>query len=156
MPQLDFATFPSQFLWLFIIFFLQYIMMSKVVVPGFKKIYKDRQNFINAEVSQAEKLITQAEKLKHDYETEILQAKEAHTKAMNDTVSKLQILFDQKISEIEDNLAEDFKKQEKQLQSLEKSMIQELEVIAASSAAAIVSRLTKSNIKQSALNKYMN
>lgn len=130
--------------------------MAKVIVPGFKKIYKDRQSFINAEVSQAEKLVVQAEKLKNDYEMKIAQAKESHSKAMNETVAKLQALFDQKISEVENKLAEDFQKQEKELRSLEKSVVKELNDIAVSAATTIASRLTMTTVKPRDLNKYIN
>jgi len=156
MPQLDFATYPSQFLWLFIIFFLQYMIMAKVVVPGFRKIYKKRQEFIDTEVAQAEKLIKQAEKLKLDYETKILEAKAAHIKAMNETVAELQKLSDQKIAKIENQLATDLKTHEQELRSLEKSVLEELDSIAIVAASTIVTKLTKTTVKASALNKYMN
>ena len=156
MPQLDFATYPSQFLWLLLIFLLQYIVMSKVIVPGFTKIYRERQNYIEKEVALAEKLIKKAESLKNDYETNLLAAKEKHAKIVNQTIAELQKNVENKIGELEVKLSAELKQQEAELRNLEKEAKKELETIAIHSASLIINKMTKQKIDNKSLNKYIN
>jgi len=156
MPQLDFATYPSQFLWLLIIFFLQYIIVAKIIVPGFQKIYKARQKYINNEITAAEALIKKADSLRKNYESKLLKSRENNAKITNETVAEIQKSVDQKISEVEEKLALALKKQEEDLQALATAAKKELEVIAIQSASLILSKSTKRNVTYKDLNKYIN
>lgn len=156
MPQLDFATYPSQFLWLLIIFFLQYIIVAKVIVPGFQKIYKARQKYINNEITSAEALIKKAEALRKNYESKLLKARENNAKITNETVAEIQKSVDQKIYEVEEKLAVALKKQEEELQDLANAAKKELEIIAVQSASLLLSKATKHDVTYKDLNKYIN
>lgn len=156
MPQLDFATYPSQFLWLLIIFFIQYILMSKVIVPGFKKVYKERQTSIDKEVKSAELLIEEAEKLRKNYESNLVKSREEHSRIMDETISELQKNIDQKMHDLENRLSTELKNQKIELDRLTDNSKKDLENIATESAAMIINKITKKEITPNKLNKYMN
>ena len=130
--------------------------MSKVIVPGFTKIYRERQNYIEKEVALAEKLIKKAESLKNDYETNLLAAKEKHAKIVNQTIAELQKNVENKIGELEVKLSAELKQQEAELRNLEKEAKKELETIAIHSASLIINKMTKQKIDNKSLNKYIN
>jgi len=156
MPQLDFATYPSQFLWLLIIFLLQYIIVAKVIVPGFRKIYREREKYISHEIAAAEELIKKADSLRKNYEAKLLKSRENNTKLMNETVSEIQKSVDRRIEVIEEKLIFELKQQEEDLQELTNTARKELEVIALQSASLILNKTTKHNITSKDLNKYIN
>ena len=61
-PPFDFATFPSQILWLAITFGLFYLVMKKVIVPRVGSILEDRHDRIAQDLDEAERLRSEAKK----------------------------------------------------------------------------------------------
>lgn len=156
MPQLDFATYPSQFLWLFIAFLLQYLLVSKFIIPSFKRLYKIRQSHIDSEIQKAEKLIKHSERLRHTYETELQKAKEAHAYLMQETLSTVKKDVDLKLKELEDKLALELRDQDKQLSELKDFAQKEIKNTAVQSALLVINKITDKKIKAPQLNKYLN
>lgn len=156
MPQLDFATYPSQFLWLFIAFLLQYLLISKVIVPAFKKLYKIRQDHIDSEIQKAEKLIKHSERLRQNYETELKNAKEAHAQLMQNTLSSVKRDLDTQLKELENQLAAELKDQEKQLSELTDFAQKEIKNTALQSALLVINKLSDKKINAPQLKKYIN
>ena len=68
MPQFDLAAFPGQMFWLVIVFALQYLIIAKLVVPGFKVLFNKRRNHLDTQFQQAEEFSQKAEALRLDYE----------------------------------------------------------------------------------------
>ena len=156
MPQFDFSTFPSQIFWLCIIFFAQYLITAKVIVPSFRKIYSDRKSYINSQLQLAQKMVDDAEKLKDNYETKLEQAKAENTAKMNKTLKKLQISADQRINELDNRLAQDLKEYEKKMKKLQISMKGDLDDIVVSSAVTILNKVGNINVNKKTIDKYIN
>jgi F-type H+-transporting ATPase subunit b len=68
MPQLDPAVFIPQIFWLFIVFAVLYIFMSRTAAPRISKVLKDRQDRIANDLSEAEALQAKAEQARVAYE----------------------------------------------------------------------------------------
>jgi F-type H+-transporting ATPase subunit b len=156
MPQFDLATFPSQIFWLCIIFFVQYLITAKVIVPGFKKIYSTRKDYINEQVQFAQKTAADAEKIKNDYEAKLEQAKTESAAKMTKAMKEVQITTDQKISELDSKLAQDLKVYEKKLADLRISMKDDLDDIAASSAITVLNKISNITVTKKNIEKYIN
>ncbi len=156
MPQLDFATYPSQFLWLLIAFLLQYLLVSKIIVPSFKKLYQVRQSHIDSEIQKAEKLINHSELLRQRYEAELKQAKESHAQLMQSTITSVKQQIDTKLKCLEDQLSLELKDQEKQLSELRNFAEKEIKNTALQSALLIINKLTEKKVTASQINKYIN
>lgn len=68
MPQLDPSSFSSQIFWLLITFGLMYLFMARMAIPSVGKVLRNRQDRIQKDIEQAEKLNHEAKELKAEYE----------------------------------------------------------------------------------------
>lgn len=75
MPQLDFATFPTQIFWLCVTFLLLYLVMWKVVIPRISGVLEERQSRVENDLERAEKLQLEATSVLASYEESISNGK---------------------------------------------------------------------------------
>ena len=75
MPQLDFATFPTQIFWLCITFLLLYLVMWKVVIPRISGVLEERQSRVENDLERAEQLQLEAASVLAAYEESISNGK---------------------------------------------------------------------------------
>lgn len=68
LPQLDFATFPTQIFWLIVSFTVLYVMMSRVAVPRIAEVLEERQERIADDLETADRLREEAQKVREEYE----------------------------------------------------------------------------------------
>jgi len=61
MPQLNFADFPPQLIWLAITFVVLLLMMSKVALPRVAGVIEQRENRIKSDLDRAEKVKADAD-----------------------------------------------------------------------------------------------
>lgn len=71
MPQFDIATYYSQIFWLIITFGLLYIFVYKFITPKAEEIFNNRQTNIQDNITQADTLTLEAEKLNKYYNEEV-------------------------------------------------------------------------------------
>ncbi|ACP53009.1 MULTISPECIES: F0F1 ATP synthase subunit B family protein [spotted fever group] len=71
MPQFDIATYYSQIFWLIITFGLLYIFVYKFITPKAEEIFNNRQTNIQDNITQADTLTIEVEKLNKYYNEEI-------------------------------------------------------------------------------------
>ncbi len=75
MPQLDFATYTPQLVWLAITFALLYLVMWRVLLPRIGEVLDERQNRIQHDLDEAERLSQEAEAALATYDAAIAQAR---------------------------------------------------------------------------------
>lgn len=63
MPQLDFTTYSSQIFWFLICFSILYFFLSKIILPRIGEIIKNRQDLIEENITQSEKLQKEIDEL---------------------------------------------------------------------------------------------
>ncbi|ABV74385.1 F0F1 ATP synthase subunit B' [Rickettsia akari str. Hartford] len=71
MPQFDVATYYSQIFWLIATFGLLYIFVYKFITPKAEEIFNNRQTNIQCNITQADMLTQEVEKLNKYYNVEI-------------------------------------------------------------------------------------
>lgn len=71
MPQFDIATYYSQIFWLIVTFGLLYIFVYKFITPKAEEIFNHRQTNIQDNITQADILTIEVEKLNKYYNEEI-------------------------------------------------------------------------------------
>ncbi|MCC8467194.1 MAG: ATP F0F1 synthase subunit B' [Rickettsia endosymbiont of Eriopis connexa] len=71
MPQFDIATYYSQIFWLIVTFGLLYIFVYKFITPKAEEIFNNRQTNIQDNITQADTLTQEVEKLNKYYNEEI-------------------------------------------------------------------------------------
>jgi hypothetical protein len=75
LPQLDTSTYPSQLLWLVIVFGALYLLLSKVLLPKIANALETRQSRIAADLAQAEQLNDDARKASEAYDAALADAR---------------------------------------------------------------------------------
>lgn len=76
LPQLDFKWYSSQIFWLVLSFILLYFGLSRLTVPMVSKVITNREEHIKSDLDSAEKIFFEAEKIKHEYESNIAKSRE--------------------------------------------------------------------------------
>ncbi|HJD58521.1 MAG TPA: ATP F0F1 synthase subunit B' [Rickettsia endosymbiont of Ceroptres masudai] len=71
MPQFDIATYYSQIFWLIVTFGLLYIFVYKFITPKAEEIFNNRQTNIQDNITRADTLTQEVEKLNKYYNEEI-------------------------------------------------------------------------------------
>ncbi|MEG8230803.1 ATP F0F1 synthase subunit B' [Candidatus Rickettsia tasmanensis] len=71
MPPFDIATYYSQIFWLIVTFGLLYIFVYKFITPKAEEIFNNRQTNIQDNITQADTLTIEVEKLNKYYNEEI-------------------------------------------------------------------------------------
>ncbi|MGA0347039.1 MAG: F0F1 ATP synthase subunit B' [Alphaproteobacteria bacterium] len=89
MPQLDFATFPTQLFWLCITFLLLYLVMWKVVIPRISGVLEERQSRVENDLERAEQLQLEAESVLAAYEESISNGKLEAQKIIQEAALKI-------------------------------------------------------------------
>lgn len=74
-PPFDFATFPSQILWLAITFGIFYLVVKRVIVPRVGSILEDRHDRIAQDLDEAERLRNEADEAIAAYERDLAEAR---------------------------------------------------------------------------------
>ena len=75
MPQLEFATFVPQIVWLVITFLALYVIMSKIAVPKIAEVLEARQKKIDDNLERAQELRKEAEAAMAAYEQALSEAR---------------------------------------------------------------------------------
>ena len=75
MPQLAFETYTSQLVWLAITFVLLYLVMWRVLLPRIGDVLDERQNRIQHDLDEAERLKQEAEAALATYDAAINRAR---------------------------------------------------------------------------------
>ena len=78
MPQLDFATYLPQMVWLVIAFVGLYVLMARVALPRIAEVLEEREDRVADDLERARASKEEAEQVLEAYERELL---EARTKA---------------------------------------------------------------------------
>src|SRR5690606_5466828 len=146
MPQLNFADFPPQLVWLAITFVILYFLMAKVVAPGISEVLESRQNRITSDLEEARRLSEEAEQAKADYEEALAKARnEAHG-----IVSELkaEVAKEQEASkaELDAVLAQKTKAAESSIREAKETALGHVREIAAEAAKSAVARLVPLDI----------
>ena len=107
MPQLDYGTFVTQIVWLFLTFGVLYLIMSRVILPKIADVLEQRQDRIASDLEEAEKLRKESQSVIESYDREI---DEAHLSAdeileegkrkISTDISNLNIDFDSELEKL--------------------------------------------------------
>jgi F-type H+-transporting ATPase subunit b len=92
MPQFDANFYYSQIFWLAIVFICLYSLIHKLIIPLAREISDNRQSIIDFNISNAEKLASEAKNLQKQYDNEI--------KAIKDLVEDIEKQASNKMEEI--------------------------------------------------------
>ncbi|MBI5261004.1 MAG: F0F1 ATP synthase subunit B' [Bradyrhizobium sp.] len=141
-PPFDSSTFASQLVSLVIAFVALYIIVSRFALPRVGGVIEARQNVIEGDLAQAQKLKDESEAALKAYEAELAAARSRAQAIGNEAREKMNAAAEAERKSLEEKLAVRLGDAEKQIAATRTTAMSNVRGIAADAAAAIVQQLT--------------
>ncbi len=141
-PPFESTYFASQLVSLVIAFVALYVLVSRFALPKVGGVIEARQNAIEGDLTEAQKLKDQSDAALKAYEAELASARSRAQAIGNETREKLNASSEAERKSLEEKLAGKLADAEKQIASTRTAAMGNVRSIAADAAGAIVQRLT--------------
>jgi F-type H+-transporting ATPase subunit b len=141
-PPFDSSTFASQLVSLVIAFVALYVIVSRIALPRVGAVLDARQNAIEGDLAEAEKLKDASDAALKAYESELAAARSRAQAIGAETREKLNAASEAERKKLEQRLAAQLADAEKTIAATRASAMNNVRGIAADAASAIVQRLT--------------
>ena len=141
-PPFERDTFASQLVSLLIAFVALYLIVSRIALPRVGKTIDDRQNKIEDDLAQAQKLKDESDNALQAYEGELAAARSRAQAISAENREKLNAASEAERKTLEERLSHKLADAEKTIASTRQKAMTNVRGIAADAAAAIVQRLT--------------
>jgi len=141
-PPFQKDTFASQLVSLVIVFAALYLIVSRIALPRVGGVLDERQNTIEGDLAEAQKLKDDSDGALKAYEAELAQARSRAQAIGAETREKLNAASEAERKTLEERLSLKLAEAEKTIASTREAAMSNVRGIAADAAAAIVQRLT--------------
>jgi F-type H+-transporting ATPase subunit b len=141
-PPFDTSTFASQLVSLAIAFAALYLIVSRIALPRVGAVIDARQNRIEGDLAEAQKLKDDSEAALKAYESDLASARSKAQAIGAETREKLNAASETERKTLEDKLAAKLADAEKTIAATRATAMSNVRGIAADAAGAIVQRLT--------------
>ena len=141
-PPMDAHSFPSQIFWLVIFFALLYLLMSKVALPRMAAVLDKRHKAIESDLSKASALKHETEAAIQHYEKSLADARANAQGIATETRSKIAAEIEAERSALEKTLSAKLAEADARISATKAKAMQDVNEVAAETAAEIVSELT--------------
>jgi F-type H+-transporting ATPase subunit b len=141
-PPFDPSTFPSQLVSLAIAFVALYLIVSRIALPRVGSVIDARQNAIENDLAEAQKLKDESEAALKAYEGELAAARSRAQAIGTETREKLNAAAEAERKGLEERLAAKLADAEKTIAATRTAAMSNVRGIAVDAANAIVQRLT--------------
>jgi F-type H+-transporting ATPase subunit b len=141
-PPFQKDTFASQLVSLLVAFVALYLIVSRIALPRVGSVLDERQNAIEGDLAQAQKLKDESDGALTAYERELAAARSRAQAIGAETREKLNAASEAERKTLEERLSHKLAEAEKTIASTRQSAMSNVRGIAADAAAAIVQRLT--------------
>ena len=141
-PPFDSSTFASQLVSLAIAFVALYLIVSRIALPRVGSVIDARQNVIEGDLGEAQKLKDESDAALKAYENELAAARTRAHAISTETREKLNAASEAERKRLEERLSHKLVEAEKTIAATREAAMSNVRSIAAEAAAAIVQRLT--------------
>jgi F-type H+-transporting ATPase subunit b len=141
-PPFQKDTFASQLVSLLIAFVALYLIVSRIALPRVGSVIDERQNAIDGDLAEAQKLKDASDDALKAYESELAAARSRAQAIGAETREKLNAASETERNTLEQRLSVKLAEAEKTIASTREAAMSNVRGIAADAAAAIVQRLT--------------
>src|SRR5438270_5613726 len=140
-PPFESSTYASQLVSLTVFFVVLYVIVSKLALPKVGGAIEARQNKIEGDLAEAQKLKDQSEAALKAYEGELASARSRAQAIGNESREKLNAASEAERKILEEQLSAKLFEAEKSIASTRQAAMSNVRGIAADAATAIVQRL---------------
>jgi F-type H+-transporting ATPase subunit b len=151
-PPFESSTFASQLVSLLIAFVALYLIVSRIALPRVGSVLDMRQNAIEDDLAEAQKLKDASDGALKAYESELAAARSRAQAIGAETREKLNAASEAERKTLEQRLAVKLAEAEKTIAATRQAAMSNVRGIAAEAAAAIVQRLTGASPDGGAVN----
>src|ERR1700680_2125356 len=141
-PPFDSSTFASQLVSLVIAFVALYLIVSRIALPRVASVIDARQNVIEGDLAEAQKLKDESDGALKAYESELAAARSRAQAISAETREKLNAASEAERKTLEERLSLKLAEAEKTIAATREKAMGNVRGIAADAAVAIVQRLT--------------
>jgi F-type H+-transporting ATPase subunit b len=142
MPQLDFATFPTQLFWLAVTFIILYVLMKWVALPQVAAMIRARRDRLDADLARAEQLKAEAERVLAAYQQALASARAQAQAAVKETSDRLAAEAAERQRQLGESLARRIAAAEREIAAAKQQALGELHNIAVEVARSVTEKLT--------------
>ncbi len=141
MPQLDFATFVPQLIWLTLVFGVLYIVMARVALPRIATVIEERRDRIADDLDTAAQLKSDTDDAIASYETALAEARTKAHSIAQETRDRLTAETDAHRADLEGQLAARIADAEKRIAATKDQALSSVRDVAVDVADAITQQL---------------
>ena len=141
MPQLDFATFPSQIFWLTVSLIALYYILSRVALPRIAGVIEERHDAIEDDLDRAAEFKRRAQEAEDAYNAALAEAKRKAGEIAAQARAEIQKDLDAATAKAEAEIAAMSAESEKRIAAIRESAMESVETVANDAAAALVEAL---------------
>lgn len=142
MPQLDFATFPSQIFWLIVALVTLYFVLSRIALPRIASAIEERHDAIEDDLDRAAEFRRRALQAEKDYDAALAAAKAKAQEIAAAARADVQKVLDAAIAKADAEIAARAAESEKRIGEIRDSALANVEAVAQDVAAAMVEAFT--------------
>lgn len=156
LPQLNViedGTYTNQIAWLVLTFVLLYIVVSRMIVPKVTSVMGEREEQIAGDLDAAARLQKEAEEVRAAYEKAITQARSGAQETIQKAKDAAQADIADAQAKLDAKLAADAAAAETRINEAKAEAMAGLDKIASDVAAAMIAKLSGSDVKPADINK---
>ena len=151
MPQLNPEFWISQIFWLTLTFGILYIVLSKLILPKISANLELRKSQIQDNIEAAEKQRKDSESKLKEYDDIIFKSKLDAKNIFKDSREKIIKDINNKKETLENQINEEIKKAEKEIEVVKKSAPEKINKIAIEASSELVKKLIGAEINNSSI-----
>ena len=151
MPQLNPEFWISQIFWLTLTFGILYIVLSKLILPKISANLELRKSQIQDNIEAAEKQRKDSESKLKEYDDIIFKSKLEAKNIFKDSREKIIKDINNKKETLENQINEEIKKAEKEIEVVKKSAPEKINKIAIEASSELVKKLIGAEINNSSI-----
>jgi F-type H+-transporting ATPase subunit b len=142
MPQLDFATYPQQLVWLAITFIVLYLLMSRLGLPRVRGVIEARRKRIDDDLAGASEIKDEAEAAMAAYQRTLAEARAQAQATVRERTDKFAAEAAERQRQVAAALAEQTKAAEQQIAAAKERAFADIRNVAVEAARSITEKLT--------------
>jgi F-type H+-transporting ATPase subunit b len=141
LPQLNPHDMMPQIIWLALVFGVLYLVLSRLTLPRIESVIEERQNRIQRDLDEAERLKGDTEKAIAAYEQSLAEARGNANALARETRDKLATEVDQERAKVEADLAAKQAEAEARIDTMKNEAMSNVDAIASETAGEVVKKL---------------